>query len=189
MKKTILLIALLIAAVGSPASAAVISFSPASGTVSGIFTVDVQATSLFTGRNAATDGIISYGFNFAIGDPAILSFIGASSGPLFDPPTTQPGTDVFGAASGLGIFDPVTEPLLLATLTFQVIGVGPVSIVFSTADIDTNFFQGLQYLESPFQEPISGTVSLTAVPEPATIAFAGLALAVLAVARRTRAAR
>ena len=63
--------------------------------------------------------IISYGFGVSVSDPSVLAFVGATSGPLFDTATTAPGAGVFGAASGFGIFDPVTEPLLIATLTLR----------------------------------------------------------------------
>jgi hypothetical protein len=167
------------------AEAATISFSPSSGAQTGVFTVDVNVTDLFAGRDPATDGIISYGFNIGISDPAVLAFQGASSGSLFDAATTEPGTDVFAASSGFGIFSPVSEPLLLATLRFDALKTGFVNVTISS-DL-ANPFQGLQYVNTPFQAAIAGQLSfsLVAVPEPCTLGIAGFALAgIIGIRRR-----
>ncbi len=170
---------MLLAVFGLRADAATISVSGPS--VGSLIDVTVQATNLFAGRDPLTDGIIAYGFNISISDPTKLQYLGATSGPLFDAATTQPGTDVFGAASGFGIFDPVVEPLLLVTLHFGAVGVGPTDITLSSNL--ANAFQGLQYFNRPFQEDISGKLSVTAVPEPSTFGFIGIVLLLLAVGR------
>jgi hypothetical protein len=143
----------MLATVGLPVPAATVFFT-APAAANGAFDVVVQAKNLFAGRDPSSDGIISYGFNVAVGNPLLLTFNGADSGPLFDPATTQPGTGVFGAASGFGIFPPVAEPLVLATLHFTRTGAGTVNIVISS-DL-SNLFQGLQFLNAPFAESIAG---------------------------------
>ena len=183
MKRLAILTAAMLAALAAPAAAASISLSgPA--VVSGSFDVQVTATDLFDGRDPS-DLIISYGFNVAVTDSAVLSFLGATSGPLFDPATSGPGTMVFGAAfgqHGFGIEPGAAEPLLLATLHFTATGSGPASILVSS-DLN-NLFQGLQFFNDPFQESIAGSLAVrasapTAVPEPATLGMvaAGLAAA------------
>src|SRR3954447_15228765 len=126
MRRFILLAAAMLMTSASAASAATISFT-APSVVSGTFDVVVQAENVFGGRDELTDAVIGYGFDVAVSNPLVLSFLGATSGPLFDPPPPERGTDVFGAASGFAIFPPVSEPPLLATLHFKTTGTGPSS--------------------------------------------------------------
>ena len=183
--KRFLLGAAMLAAIGLSASAATITLSGPTA-ANGTFDITVQATDLFAGRDTSTDGIISYGFNLEF-NPLLLSFDGADSGPLFDPPTTEPGTDVFGAASGFGIFPPVTEPLELAILHFTRTGSGPVDITISS-DLQ-NPFHGLQFVNEPFAESIDGKLSVAdaaETPEPATLGIAALGLLGIGILRRRK---
>lgn len=187
MKKLAFLGVAMLAILGLPAPAATISLL-APTTVSGSsFDVVVEAQDLFANRDPLTDLLISYGFDVSVSDPSIFSFTGATSGPLFDPATTEPGTDVFGAAfgqNGFGVEPGAADPLTLATLHFQVLGLGSSDIVISS-DLN-NLFQGLQFLNAPFQESIAGTVSVAAVPEPTVFLFSGAGLIGLAFLRRLR---
>src|SRR5262249_20813258 len=106
----------------------------------------------------------------------------------FDPVSGEPGTDVFAAASGLGIFAPVTEPLILAILHFNRTNPGAANILI-TSDL-SNVFQGLQFFNAPFAESIAGSLPIAdaaTVPEPFTMAIAGLGLLALGMARRRQA--
>jgi hypothetical protein len=193
MKKIILLSAAMLGAFALPASASTFSFT-APAVVSGAFDVTVQAQDLFAGRDLATDVAISFGFNVSVSDPSILSFLGATAGPLFDPATSEPGTDVFAAAfgqSGFGIEPGASEPVLLATLHFTATGNGPANIVISS-DL-ANLFQGLQFFDAPFQESIAGNVAVSAVsstpvPEPATLLLSAIGLIGVASRRVRRSA-
>jgi hypothetical protein len=178
MKRVIFLGVALLAMCRTPASASTISLT-APALVSGAFDVVVTARSVFAGRDPL-DLVISYGFNVGISNPSILSFLGATSGPLFDSATAQPGTDVFGAASGFGIDSLAVEPITLATLRFNATGAGLASIFISSNA--GSVFQGLQFLFDPSPGPIAGTVSVAAtsaaaVPEASTFLLFGVGLA------------
>jgi PEP-CTERM motif len=193
MKRILLLVAIAVATLtfGSTASAATITFDSPSVVSGGSFDVVVEASDLFAGRDPKTDGILGFGFNVDVSDPAKLAFTGATSGPLFDAVTTQPGTDVFAAASGLAIFSGTPEPIVLATLHFNVLAPGTSNILI-TSDL-SNLFQGLQYFNEPFAEAIAGTLPVTAaattVPEPTTLLLSGIGLIGMASLRRLRRVR
>ena len=148
----------------------------------------VQATNVFSGRDTATDAVISYGFNVAV-TPLVFTFASATSGPQFDAATTAPSTNVFAAAAGFGVTAPVSEPLVLATLHFTRIGSGT-GVVTITSDL-SNPFQGLQFLNEPFAQSIAGTITVgptSTVPEPRTLLAAGLGLIMIGLVakRKTR---
>lgn len=184
MNKHLLLAATLLTAFGLRSHAATISFTTPTDT-KGAFDVVVQATGVFDGRDTSTDGIISYGFNVGFSTPAVLTFDGATSGPLFDPAVSEPGTDVFGAASGFGVIPPISEPLILATLHFTRVSMVGVDIIISSDPL--NSFQNLQYFDEPNTQPIAGTISIAAVPEPAAFTMCSLGLLALGFRRRKHA--
>jgi hypothetical protein len=183
----------MLAIFGSPAAAATINFSTPGVVSGGPFDVTITATDVFDGRDPITDLLLSFGFNVGVSNPSVVSFVGATAGPLFDAVTTQPGTMVFASAfgqNGFGIEPGVAEPLILATLHFAALAPGTASILI-TSDL-ANLFQGLQFLNQPFAESIAGEVAVTVggtqpVPEPTTLLLSGLGLLSLAARRRLRA--
>jgi hypothetical protein len=185
MKKLLLLVATTVATFTfstSSASAATITLS-SPGVVSGPFDIVVSATNLFAGRDVLTDAIVSFGFDVNF-NANVVSFIGATAGPLFDPATTEPGIDVFASASGLGIFPGTAEPLVLATLHFNVVKPGSAGIHINESL--SNPFGGLQYLNAPFAERIIGDANTGVVPEPATLLLSATGLIGMASVRRLR---
>ena len=178
----------LLATLSSPARAATISFVGPGSVTGSSFNVIVEAQNLFAGRSA-NDLIISYGFNVSVSQPSMFAFTGATSGPLFDPATIEPGTNVFGAAvgqNGFGVEPGAAEPLILATLHFSVLTPGSANIVISSNL--SNLFQGLQFLNAPLQESIAGTLPVSAaasIPEPAALLLFGGGLLVIALLRRS----
>src|SRR5215471_1098230 len=128
MKKSLLLFGLGCGAFFVPARAETLSLAGPS-TVSGPFDLTVNLTHVFDTHDPATDAFLGFGFQVAF-DPAILSFVSQTPGPLFnDFSGAFPGTQVAGLASSIFLSPgDFTEPLILAVLHFNVVGSGPTSV-------------------------------------------------------------
>jgi len=152
----------------------------APATSNGFFDVTVDLTDVFNPPHD-NDFFLGYGFDVSF-DNSIVSYLGETPGALFMDLSGNPGigAQVAGIASSilLGPGD-FTEPLNLAVLHFGVVGLGPttISIVGDTSNPD----QGLIYLSG--SDPISASVSLTAVPEPSAAWMLGIGVALVLVSR------
>jgi hypothetical protein len=184
---SLLLLTAALATVGSPAPASAVGMQVSiPGVVSGSFDVQVFANAVFFGRTD-DDLLLSFGFTVSVLDPTNVTFTGADAGAGFDAVTTKPGTDVFAAASGLGIAPPVSS-LVLATLHFTTLAPGDTTIFVNVNK--ANPFQGLQYLNAPFVEGNASSVTVRvaspppSVPEPTTLVLSGIGLIGLAARAR-----
>jgi hypothetical protein len=160
MKRLFPIALLLCAASLVPARAESFGLS-APSSASGAFDVFVNVTGVFDPPHDA-DSLLAYGFNVSF-DSSILSFLGETPGSLFTDLSPIPGAQVAGIATAV-LLNPgdFTEPLNLAILHFDVIGVGTTSIGISGGISDPN--EGLIYLSG--SDPISATTSILATPEP-----------------------
>ncbi|HEY1241810.1 MAG TPA: hypothetical protein VGF16_14700 [Bryobacteraceae bacterium] len=170
MKKYFLFLLLALAGI-LPSRAETISLDAPSQT-SGFFDVFVNLTDVFSAPHDA-DFFLAYGFDVSF-DNSIVSYLGETPGALFTDLSANPGitAEVAGDATNilLGPGD-FTEPLNLAVLHFETIGVGPTTITIS-GDI-SNLDQGLIYLTG--SDPISASASF-GVPEPSALWLLSLSL-------------
>jgi len=162
-----------------PGRAEIITLDAPSET-GGLLDVSVNLTDVFSSPHN-TDAFLGYGFDVSF-DSSVVSYLGETSGALFDDLSDNPGisAEVAGVASSI-LLEPgdFTEPLNLAVLHFQVIGVGPTTISIS-GDV-SNLDQGLIYLSG--SDPISASL---AVPEPNGLWLLSLGLLLPAGWRRMR---
>jgi hypothetical protein len=181
MKKTLSLLALSLAAALPQAHAAVVTLDVIPPVTAGSpFDVRVELTDVFNGRDPGAT-LVAYGFNVTVGSPAVVSYQGEDSGPLFDDVSFLfGGTPMVAgfatAAAGVGPTD-FTEPLVIAILHFSALKNGTSTIGVTWDPTDAN--QGLFFSDSQPQAPISSrtSVSLSAVPEPGGLSLCALALA------------
>jgi hypothetical protein len=185
--KYLTLAAVALAAAVLPAQAATISLiAPSSVLAGSSFDVIVQITGVFD--SYPTDAVSSFGFNVDAGDPALVTYTGATAGGLFDdyswlfagsPQVVGIPSAGYLEASGF------IEPLILATLHFEALaqGVTTIGITTDVSNLSTN--QGLYYSDAG-NVSLDATTSVNVTPEPGTVLLGGLALAALSLFHRQR---
>jgi hypothetical protein len=130
------------------------------------------------------DELLGFGFNVAVGNPAVLQYLGAIvPAPFNDDTGLFPGTDVAGDVfPGLST---VSEPLHLATLQFKALADGTSLISISSNLADPN--QGLIFLGKSIDLTGSTTASVAAVPEPGAVLLVAAGVLLIHVRRRNAA--
>jgi hypothetical protein len=174
----VLLLALSGAAI--QAEAATISLS-APSEVTGAFDVTVLATGVFDAPHTG-DGLFGYGFDILF-NPSSLSYLGETAGPLFEDISGNTGfdSDAGGiATAGFLVDGDFAEPLVLATLHFDLNGFGPITISVNADSQDPN--QGLAYLST--SDSFNASAVVSAVPEPGTFVLGGFLIIGLLARRR-----
>jgi hypothetical protein len=164
-----------------PAHAATITFAPQTVAPGDTLTVDVLGSQL-------TD-VIAFGFDLGF-DASVLAFTSASEGTFLSkdggltdfrfcpdadsgcPPDSTPPS-VFSLLFEGSVSSTIpTQPELLATLVFAVIGAGDANLVLNSRLLDSQLND-----IAPLEE-VGGAI--TSVPEPSTLALLGVGLAAAA---------
>lgn len=165
-----------------PVSGATITLVPSTlnPAVGETFTADVQVTRVFDGLS--DEELILFGFDVGVENSEAFVYLGAAAGSLFlDAGLAGADVSGFPIAFSLRPGD-FTEPLVLATLTFQRLTSGASELaVFG--DPDTNPDHGLFYLGNVL--PIEALLVVSPVPEPSTFAMAAAATLALCVLRQS----
>jgi len=177
------LVAALIAAGTFSAQAATVSLSGvASASIGQNFTLNVALLQPFDGERAG-DELLSFGMDLSF-DTSLLKLLGVSLAPGWDDDSALTGVILSGSAFP-GVADADQTSLVLATLSFEVLGAGNTSISLSS-DLANNFNHGLLYLAAPTLDVQASHALALSVPEPGSYAMmlAGLGLLSLAVRRR-----
>jgi len=180
---------LIIAAASMLASSAVQAISVQLDVVPSIavgetFNVDVIVNDVFVGKDGFEEAL-AFGFDVTISDSSIVSLIGVSvASPFDDDSAFFPNTDVAGSVFPGIANDGLNDSLLLATLTFQALLPGNLSLGIVSDLLDLN--EGLIYfLDAPVD--ITATTSLTVVPLPAPVwLFGSGLLGLVGIARRKK---
>jgi hypothetical protein len=164
---------------------------PATVIVGGTFQIEVAVADLFDGLTDDYE-LTAFAFDVTVSDPAVAAFVGAT---VVSPPfATDPFAATHVAATAFpGVAFAVNLTQSLATLTFQALAAGNVSlgVTANIADINaTN--QGLVFFdtntfavtEADIEGVLNVVVTPAAMPVPATLTLFGLGLAGLATRRR-----
>ncbi|WP_262966015.1 hypothetical protein [Methylobacter psychrophilus] len=153
----------------APSHAAIISFSLDTASsevqVGDSFDVDVIVHDLFA--NDLTDYLVAFGFNALYSTDGLLAFTGSTINPLFDDNSVNFGLNAAGWANEDITNDTVVgQTLTLASLHFQALAAGNVSIFVNSELLDLN--QGLTFLNQGQLaiNNVSSNFSISAVPLP-----------------------
>jgi hypothetical protein len=153
----------------APSHAAIISFSLDTASsqvqVGDSFDVDVIVHDLFA--NDLTDYLVTFGFNAFYSTPGLLAFTGSTINPLFDDLSLATSLNAAGWANEDITNDTVVgQTLTLASLHFQALAAGNVSILIDSDLTDLN--QGLTFLNQGQLaiNSVSSNFSISAVPLP-----------------------
>lgn len=182
MKNLIQLLTLLTAGLlsAAPSQAAIISFSLDTASsqvqVGSFFDVDVVVHDLFA--NAVHDELLAFGLNAFSSNTGLLKLTGSTINPLFSDDTLLVNLDAAGSAfPGITNFAAIAQGFNLATLHFQALAAGNVSIDIASDLLDFN--QGLIFLnQGSVAISASSNLNISAVPlPPALLMFiSGLAM-------------
>lgn len=139
-------------------------------TVGETFTIDVVVHDVFAGTGPTAE-VLAFGFDVTISAPSLVSFLGATvAAPFDDDSALFPNTDVAGSVF-LGLpNDGLHETLLLATLTFQALDVGGLTLGITSDTTDLN--EGLIYFlagNADITANLPVTIQANAIPEPGTL--------------------
>ncbi|MEM9387267.1 MAG: hypothetical protein AAGA68_19560 [Pseudomonadota bacterium] len=152
------------------------------------FTVDVVASGVFDGLDAA-DELLGFGFDVVVDDPSVATFVGADVlMPFVDLSELFPDVDVAGGAFPGVPNQQGNDVFTIAALTFSAVGAGTTSlgIVSDTGSLN----EGLIYLFNDPQDITSSfTIDVVEVHEPGAlglIAGGSLMLVLLRAQRRRR---
>jgi hypothetical protein len=139
------------------------------------FDVDLVVHDLFAGDTS--DELLAFGLNAISSDTGLLQLTGSTVNPLFSDDSALLGLDAAGSAfPGISNDPSVAQSFSLATLHFQALGTGNVSLTIASDLADFN--QGLIFLNQG-QLAISANrgFEITAVPLPSGLLLFGSGLA------------
>lgn len=152
-----------------------------------IFDVDLVVHNLFA-NTSADESLLAFGLNSISSNASLLQLIGSTINPLFSDDSAMIGLDAAGSAFPAIANDvSVANSFTLATLHFQALAAGNVSLTIASNLTDPDSNQGL-FFANQGQVAINANRSLaiTAVPLPSALLLfvSGLAMSLGAFRKR-----